>query len=36
MLTSDGGSEELELNEVLEKEGVNLPVMEENWRTQGL
>jgi len=36
MLTSDGGSEDLELNEVLEKEGVNLPDMEKHWRTQGL
>jgi len=36
MLTNDGGSEEMELNEVLEKEGVNLPDMEKNWRTQGL
>jgi len=36
MLTNDGGSEEMELNEALEKEGVNLPVMEENWKTQGL
>lgn len=36
MITSDGGSEEVELNEALEKEGVNLPVMDENWKTQGL
>jgi len=36
MITSDGGSEEMELNEVLEKEGVNLPDMEKHWRTQGL
>lgn len=36
MLTSDGGSEDLELNEVLEKEGVNLPAMEKQWKTQGL
>lgn len=36
MLTSDGGSDDLELNEVLEKEGVNLPDMEKHWRAQGL
>lgn len=36
MLTSDGGSDDMELNEVLEKEGVNLPAMEKQWRAQGL
>lgn len=36
MLISDVGSEEMELNEVLEQEGVNLPVMVENWKTQGI
>jgi len=36
MLTSDGGSEELELDEVLEQEGMNLPVMAENWKARGI
>lgn len=36
MLTSDGESEEIDLNKVLEKEGVNLPDMEIQWKTQGL
>jgi len=36
MLTSDGGSEEMELNKILEQAGINLPVMEENWKTQGI
>lgn len=36
MLISDGGSEEIELNEVLEQEGMNLPVMAEIWKAQGI
>ena len=36
MLISDIGSEEMELNEVLEQEGVNLPNMVENRKKQGM
>jgi len=36
MLISDIGSEEMELNEVLEQEGVNLPDMVEDWRKKGM
>lgn len=36
MLTSDGGSEDLELEEALAREGINLPVIAENWKTQGI
>jgi len=36
MLNSDGGSDELELNEALEKAGVNLPALEENWKAKGI
>lgn len=36
MMISDVGSEEMELNEILEQEGVNLLVMVENWKMQGM
>eukprot|EP00253_Pinus_taeda_P012372 PITA_12372 len=36
MLTSDGGSEDLELEEVLAREGMNLPGIAEKWKTQGI
>jgi len=36
MLTSDGGSEDLELEEVLAREGMNLPGITEKWKTQGI
>lgn len=36
MLISDIRSEEMKLNEVLEKEGVNLPDMVENWKKKGM
>ena len=36
MLISDIGNEEMELNEVLEQEGVNLPDMVEDWRKKGM
>lgn len=36
MLTSDGGSEDLELEETLAREGINLPVIAEKWKKQGI
>jgi len=36
MLTSDGGSEDIELEEALAREGLNLPVIVENWKNQGI
>lgn len=32
MLISDIGSDEMELNDILEQEGVNVPDMVENWK----
>lgn len=36
MLTSDGGSVDIELEEALAWEGMNLPVIVGNWKTQGI
>jgi len=36
MLISDGGSEDLELEEALAREGMNLPIIAKNWKTQGI
>jgi len=36
MVTSDIGSEEMELQEILGLEGVNLPDMVEDWRKKGV
>lgn len=36
MLTSDGGSKDIELEEALAREGLNLPVIVENWKNQGI
>lgn len=36
MLTNDGGSEDMELEEALARAGLNLPVIVENWKKQGI
>ena len=36
MLISDIRTEEMELNDILEQEGVNLPDMVENWEKKGM
>lgn len=36
MLTSEGGSEDLELEETLAMEGIDLPTIIESWRTRGI
>jgi len=36
MLTSEGGSEDLELEETLAMEGIDLPAIVESWRTRGI
>jgi len=36
MLISDIGSDEMEINDILEQEGVNLPDMVQNWKKKGM
>lgn len=36
MIISDIGSDDMELTDILEQEGVNLPDMVENWKKKGM